>query len=80
MNLVGIVIFNHENEKPFDEPDCEYKNRIERAIEDSICEWTRPKGDFSRIFPLKDNVDYYSKFMQNPDEINKLWWKYIKEN
>ena len=80
MNLVGIVIFNHQNEKPFDEADCEYKNRIERAIEDSICEWTRPKGDFIRIFPLKDNVDYYSKFMQNPDEINKLWWKYIKEN
>lgn len=80
MNLVGIVIFNHQDEKPFDEADCEYKNRIERAIEDSICEWTRPKGDFIRIFPLKDNVDYYSKFMQNPDEINKLWWKYIKEN
>ena len=80
MNLIGIVIFNHENEKPFDDVDCEYKNRIERAIEDSICEWTRPKGDFIRLFPKKENVDFYSKFMQNPDEINKLWWKYIKEN
>jgi hypothetical protein len=80
MNLIGIVIFNHENEKPFNEADCEYKDRIERAISESICEWSRPQGNFIRLFPKKQNIDYYSKFMENPDEINKLWWKYIKEN
>lgn len=36
------------------------------------------RGDFERIFPLKSNVDYYSKFFETPRINNLLVWKWLK--
>ncbi len=75
-NILGFVPFSHINGKPL-ERDNNYKNDIEEAVEDTICEFTRPIGGFVRSFPRKDNIDYYKKFFKNPIEKNVLLWEKI---
>ena len=36
------------------------------------------KGDFSRVFPLAANVDYYEKFFECKRYYNQLLWAYIR--
>lgn len=36
------------------------------------------KGQFSRVFPLAANVDYYSKFFEVQRYYNNLLWAYIR--
>ena len=36
------------------------------------------KGNFSRIFPLAANVDYYEKFFETPRYHNRLLWAYLR--
>jgi len=36
------------------------------------------KGNFSRVFPLAANVDYYAKFFDTPRYNNQLLWAYIR--
>jgi hypothetical protein len=36
------------------------------------------KGNFSRVFPLAANVDYYEKFFEVPRYHNNLLWAYIR--
>ncbi len=38
----------------------------------------RRKGDFSLLFPLKDSIEYYSKFILIPDRENLILWNWIK--
>lgn len=50
---------------------------------EQICEYeeeSNRKGNFKRIFPLKDNVDTYSKFFEAPRRANVLLWAYIRSN
>ena len=37
-------------------------------------------GFFKRIFPLKQNIDYYSEFFAAPRYNNILVWKHLKSN
>ena len=77
-NILGFVPFSHINGKPLEKENT-YKNDIEEAVEDTICEFTRPNGGFVRSFPRKDNIDYYKKFFTNPIETNLLLWEKIIE-
>ena len=36
------------------------------------------KGNFSRVFPLAANVDYYEKFFEVKRYLNHLLWAYIR--
>lgn len=36
------------------------------------------KGNFSRVFPLAANVDYYEKFFEVQRYHNNLLWAYIR--
>lgn len=40
-------------------------------------EFTR-KGQFSRVFPLAANVDYYEKFFEEKRYWNMLLWAYLR--
>jgi hypothetical protein len=77
-NILGFVPFSHINGKPL-EKEYKYNNTIEEAVDDSICEFTRPMGGFVRSFPRKDNINYYKKFFNNPIEKNLLLWEKIIE-
>ena len=78
-NIVGLVPFRkgEYNNIPYDEV-YDYKNKIDEVIDDSICELDRPRGGFNLLFPLKDNIDYYSQFVPFANKINKKFWKKIK--
>lgn len=41
-----------------------------------IDEFSR-QGGFQRVFPVKETLDYYSKFIKNPGPDNELLWKWI---
>ena len=43
-------------------------------------EFERPTGGFHRLFPLKNNIEYYSKFIENPGEENLALWKKMTSN
>ena len=36
-----------------------------------------PQEDFKDYFPLKNNIEYYSKFIENPGDENLELWKKI---
>ena len=79
-NIIGIVPFKKDlnDNNPLDEVTY-YKDRVQEAVDNSICELERPRGDYELIFPLKENIDYYSKFVK-ADEENLKFWEYIRSN
>ena len=90
MNIVGVVPFSHDYKDgfiPYDNYNKEefpyYKNEEERIkieVEESICEFGRPRGRFELIFPLKNNIEKYKKFFEIDLKENQLLWKYILED
>ena len=43
----------------------------------SLDEFSR-QGLFNRVFPQKQNIDYYSKFIDQPGEDNLILWKWMQ--
>ena len=77
-NLVGIVPFAHdETQKPLDEV-YEYKNKVEEAVDHALCEYSRPKGKYTRVFPVKGKIEKYKKFFENISEENQKLWEKIE--
>ena len=77
LNIIGAIPFSHDGKFiPLDKPN-EYKDEIEEGVIESLCEFERPLGGFERIFPLKDNIKYYSKFLNKPGDENLALWKKI---
>ena len=87
MNIVGIVPFSHDYKDgyvPYDNYNKKefpyYKNEEERIkieVEESFCEFDRPRGRFELIFPLKNNIEKYRKFFEVGLKENELLWKSI---
>ena len=78
LNIVGVVPFSHsEIEKPFDNNFYKYENEIIENVDNALCEFTRPKGVFELLFPLKSNIKEYNKYFENINEENKLLWEKI---
>jgi len=77
LNIIGLVPFSHINGNAL-EGECTYKNSIDEAIDQSICEFTRPLGGFERIFPLKENIKVYKKYFRAVSLNNKALWNVIE--
>jgi hypothetical protein len=75
LNIIGLVPFTHDKrEKPLDK-DNYYISSIDEAVTESLCEFVRPTGGFERIFPLKENIEEYRKFIEKPGEQNLTLWE-----
>eukprot|EP00833_Pecoramyces_ruminatium_P016475 jgi/Orpsp1_1/1190507/evm.model.d7180000079446.1 len=77
MNIIGLVPYSHVDGTAM-EGECEYKDSVEEAVQQSICEFTRPLGEFKRIFPRKDRLDYYKPFFEKVTANNKALWNEIQ--
>ena len=74
-NIIGAIPFSHDGKFiPLDKPN-EYKDAAEEAVIESLCEFERPTGGFQRLFPLKENIKYYSQFIADPQEENLALWE-----
>ena len=73
-NIIGAIPFSHDGKFiPMDKPN-EYKDEIEEGVIESLCEFERPSGGFERIFPLKNNINIYKKFLEQPGNENLALW------
>jgi hypothetical protein len=73
-NIIGAIPFSHDGKFiPMDKPN-EYKDEIEEGVIESLCEFERPSGGFERIFPLKNNINIYRKFLEQPGNENLALW------
>jgi len=79
LNIVGMVPYSHIDGLAMD-GECEYEDSVDEAVKQSICEFSRPLGGFERIFPLKDNIDYYKNFFNEISPNNQALWDEIKNN
>ena len=75
LNIIGVVPFSHdEMQKTFDKNIYKYDNDILESVDDALCEFTRPKGVFELIFPIKNNINDYKKYFEKINDENKLLW------
>eukprot|EP00833_Pecoramyces_ruminatium_P014448 jgi/Orpsp1_1/1188480/evm.model.d7180000065170.1 len=79
LNIVGMVPYSHVNGQAM-EGECDFENSEEEAIQQSICEFTRPLGEFKRIFPLKNNIENYKKYFENIIPNNQALWDELQTN
>ena len=90
LNIIGIIPYSHEYKDgfaPFDNKDdnedvnnLNDKKRIKDVVDNSLCEFGRPRGRFELIFPLKENINYYKKFFTKNYKENSLLWENILKN
>jgi hypothetical protein len=74
-NIIGAIPFSHDGKfTPLEKANV-YKTPVEEGVIESLCEFERPTGGFQRLFPLKNNIEYYSKFIENPGDENLELWK-----
>ena len=74
-NIIGAIPFSHDGKFTPLEKANNYKTPVEEGVTESLCEFERPTGGFQRLFPLKSNIEYYSKFIENPGDENLALWK-----
>ena len=78
LNIVGLQIFSHSKDHKTFDKIFNYKDKIKQRVDDSLCELTRPRGDYELIFPLKDNIEKYKRFFfKKKGKENVLFWKEI---
>ena len=81
LNIVGIVPFAHdETQEPMDKDIYYYNNITEEIVDDCLCEFTRPRGVYELVYPLKDNVNKYKKFYEKITPESELLWKKLLES
>ena len=75
LNIVGVVPFAHDELlKTLDTNIYTYENEVIESVDDALCEFSREKGVFELIFPLKNNINNYKKYFEEITEENKLLW------
>jgi hypothetical protein len=52
-------------------------NLLHDVVTYSLDEFTR-SGNFTLLFPKEENVEYYSRFYNDPDEENIMLWLWLK--
>ena len=74
LNLVGLRLIDKKNNEIYNN-DNQYKDNLTELIDDSLCELERPRGGYSLIFPLRDNIQKYKKYYLGdiPKEDEELW-------
>ncbi len=79
LNIIGLIPYSHDGKYRIYDKEVKYKDNIEEAINETLHEFERPCGDFKRIFPLIENIDVYSKYIENPGEENLALWDNIQK-
>ena len=78
LNIVGMTLFSHNKKHINFDKVVNYANNEKKRVDDALCELTRPRGDYELIFPLKNNIDKYSKyFFYDKGNENEMFWKEI---
>ena len=77
LNVIGLIPYSHINGKAL-EGECRYESSVEEAVDQFICEFTRPLSGFELIFPFKENIEYYKKFFKDLSPNNHALWNKIK--
>ena len=81
LNIVGIIPFAHDDtQEPMDKDIYHYDNITEEIVDDCLCEFSRPRGMFDLIYPLKDNINKYKKFYEKILPESELLWKKLLES
>jgi hypothetical protein len=58
--------------------DSEDDDELNESICYSLDEFSR-QGMFNRVFPLEENIDYYSHFVKQPGPENIALWDWMKK-
>ena len=56
----------------------EYENRVEEEVDYALCEFSRPKGNYERIFPVKNKIEKYKKLFKTLKKENIALWEKIE--
>ncbi|MCQ2820950.1 MAG: tubulin--tyrosine ligase family protein [archaeon] len=73
-NIIGLVPYSHDDLKESMDYSPSFESELQENIYETFCEFERPTGNFTRIFPLKENIDKYKKFFEvNSIENEKVW-------
>lgn len=78
-NIIGVVPFSHDGKFNIMEKENKYKDSVEEGVVESLCEFVRPSGGFERVFPKRGNIDYYKKYINNPEKENLALWEKLKD-
>ncbi len=73
LNIIGV--------RPHGNCKNGYPNNGEENLKDCVEEYERYKqygGGFELLFPTKDNIQVYKKFMKAPSDLTKKFWKYVE--
>ena len=73
-NIIGPIPFSHDGKFNIIDEEVFYTDSVNEAVNETLHEFHRPTGGFERIFPLKENINIYSKFLFKPEEENKAVW------
>ena len=73
-NILGFKLFSHVDYEPL-EMGIKYNNFVDENVNEALCEFERETGGFIRVFPRKNNIEYYKPFFQGfiCEENSKLW-------
>ena len=75
LNIIGVVPFSHDEiQQTLDKNIYKYDNDVIESVDDALCEFTRPKGIFELIFPIKNNINDYKKYFEKITDENTLLW------
>ena len=73
-NLLGLKCYDRASVRN------DYVLSVQERFQENIDELKRNRGGYELIFPLKDNIEKYNKFIKSCTLLNKLLWKYIEKN
>ena len=81
LNIIGVVPFKHDDsQEPLDNNIYFYNNKTEEIVDDALCEFSRPRGLFELIYPIKNNIVKYKKFFDKITPENQLLWDKLYES
>ena len=80
LNIIGLQLFSHQGEYQSFDKEYKYNNNSDELVDRAFCELTRPRGDYELIFPLKENIEQYKKYIINNSIENIKLWEKIDSN
>jgi hypothetical protein len=76
-NILGFIPYDHSNNLPLENNNCDFRNKEEEMINNAFCEFNRPRGNLELIFPIKDTLSYYKQFFIKDYEENVRLWNLL---
>ena len=73
--------FAHDDtQEPMDKDIYKYDNITEEIVDVCLCEFTRPRGVYELIYPLKDNINKYKEYYEKILPESELLWNKLLES